>query len=402
MTIAYRTCGPGEVEAAIAAGELPFGDTVRPADAAYYAELVEPERTVLAEEAGRIVGVGAAMSHDCSVPGGPALPLCAVGLVSVLPTHRRRGVARSLVERLHRAAVERGEPLAGLMASESGIYGRFGYGVATHWAVREIATAHARLREPPAVAGRVRFVEPPEAVDLALRCLDALRAAVPGIPGRVDTRVRGHLTRDPDHWRSGAGARMLVAYEDRGLVAYRIKQAWTAGGPDHTLLVEDLVAVDDEALAGLWAYCLGVDLVGSVRAQCRPLDEPLVHLLADPRRLRDTVTDALWLRVLDVPAALEGRRYDADGGWTLEIDDDGPAAGRHALEVRDGAAAVTPAGGAPDVTLPADTLAAAYLGGARLTGYARAGRAVEHTPGALRGLDRALAWDPLPWCPFEL
>lgn len=213
MTIAYRsTCDPGEVEAAIAAGELPFGDTVRPADAAYYAELVEPERTVLAEEAGRIVGVGAAMSHDCSVPGGAALPLCAVGLVSVLPTHRRRGVARSLVERLHRAAAERGEPLAGLMASE------------------------------------------------------------PPFPASPAGSTRGSGATSPATPTTGAAGRGPACSSRTRTAASpnRIKQAWTAAGPDHTLLVEDLVAVDDEALAGLWAYCLGVDLVGSVRAQGRP------------------------------------------------------------------------------------------------------------------------------------
>ncbi len=403
MTITYRTPDSSEIAGVIAAGELPFGDVAHPEDVAFYSGVVEPERVIVAEEGGRIVGVGAALSYDLSVPGGDAVPLCGVGLVSVLPTHRRRGVASALLRQQHADAVARGEPLVGLMASESRIYGRFGYGIASHRADSEIATAHAALRTPVDVAGRVRFVEPGEAGDLTVACLKALRASTPGIPGGADARLRGRLQRDPEHWRDGAGARMLVAYEDRGLLAYRVKADWQPTGPAHTLLVTDLYALDDEALTGLWAYCLDLDLVATVRTWFRPVDEPLAHLLVDPRRLSTTVSDALWLRILDVPTALAGRRYDADGTWLLHVDDAaGLAQGTYRLEVRNGRAEVRPAPGRPDVTLPVDSLAAAYLGGTRLSGLARAGRVDEHTPGSVRSLDRALAWDPLPWTPFEI
>jgi predicted acetyltransferase len=402
MSVTYRSPAPDELDAVIAAAELPFGDVVQPADVAYVKEVIEVDRIVVAEDGGRIVGVGSAQSLDISVPGG-TLPLCAVGMVSVLPTHRRRGVASTLVRELHAQARARGEAAAGLMASESRIYGRFGYGVATRWVMRELPTAHAALRRPIDLAERVRFVDADEGSRILLDCFAALRATVPGIPGRVEDVVRGRLTRDPEHWRDGAGARMLVAFEDRGVVVYRVRQDWTPTGPNHTLVVSDLAARDDEALVGLWGYLLGVDLVSTVQAWGRPPDEPLPHLLVDPRRLRDTVIDGLWLRPLDVPALLAARRYDRDGAWVLAVTDpDGWGAGTYRLAVADGQARVEAADLDPDVTLPVAALGAAYLGDARLTGLARAGRAAEHTPGALRALDRALAWEPLPWCPIEL
>jgi predicted acetyltransferase len=401
MTITYRTPEADELDAVVAAAELPFGDVVQPADAEFFKEIVERERTIVADDAGRIVGVGAGLSYDLSVPGGD-VPMCAVGMISVLPTHRRRGIATALMRQLHAQAAERGEPVTALTASESRIYGRFGYAAATRWADVEIPSVHAALREPVDVAGRVRFVEPAEAADLTLACHAALRATVPGIPGGADSRIRGGFSRDPEHWREGAGARMLVAFEDRGVAAYRIKQDWQPTGPAHTLIISDLVARDDEVLAGLWAYCLSVDLVGTVKAGARPIDDPLSHLLVDPRRLSTTVTDGVWLRLLDVPAALAARRYDADGGWCVEVlDAFGPAGGTYRLDVRDGTATVEAVDDRPDVTLPVDSLAAAYLGDTRLTGLARAGRAAEHRAGALRALDRAFAWDPAPWCPFD-
>ena len=83
-------------------------------------------------EEGQIVGGAGAFPFELSVPGG-SLPCAGVTAVGVHPTHRRRGVLRSMMDAQLRDVHERGEPIAALWASEETIYGRFGYGIAS-WA----------------------------------------------------------------------------------------------------------------------------------------------------------------------------------------------------------------------------------------------------------------------------
>lgn len=393
---------PGEVGDFFDTGEVPFGDRPHQVDKDYWASLLELERALVVRDRGRIVAVTAALTMDVSVPGGGHVPMAGVTLVGVLPTHRRRGLAARLLAAVHDDARGRGEPLAGLWASESRIYGRFGYGTATRTARHTVATARAGYRDAADPRGRVRLVEPAEGVDLMLALHERERARTPGMVCRTEARVRGHLTRDPEHWREGAGARFLAAVDDRALTAYRVEQRWQQAGPAHRLHVSELYAGDDEAYALLWRYLLELDLVAEVRAVGRPVDEPLGHLLEDPRRLRTTTSDGLWLRLLDPAAVLAARRYDVDGSFVLEVvDPAGPAAGRWALAVDGGAGSCTPSSASPDATLPVDSLAAACLGGTSVRSLARAGRAAEHTDGALRRLDLTLSSDPQPWCPFE-
>ncbi|MGI8807217.1 MAG: sterol carrier protein domain-containing protein, partial [Acidimicrobiales bacterium] len=185
-----------------------------------------------------------------------------------------------------------------------------------------------------------------------------------------------------------------------GYVTYRVHGNWDGGLPGHTLAVEEIVAMSAEVRAGLWQYCFGVDLVGTVRAGNVPVDDPLRWMLADPRRLRVTaVNDFLWVRLLDVEAALAARTYGSDARLVLEVAD-GPCpgvAGRYRLDGGGGGPAeCRRTDELPEIALDAADLASAYLGGVRLTTLARAGLVAELVPGAVSRADAMFAGGPPP------
>src|SRR5260370_40294577 len=88
---------------------------------------------------------------------------------------------------------------------------------------------------------------------------------------------------------------------------------WDASGPNGTLRLGMLIAATAEAYASLWRHVLDVDLMARVSAEMRPVDEPLRFLLADSRQPKTRIEDGLWLRLVDVAAALAGRRYAVEG-----------------------------------------------------------------------------------------
>lgn len=296
----------------------------------------------------------------------------------------------------------RDEPLAGLFASEAVIYGRFGFGCAAGGLGLTIDTRRAAFARPPDLAGRMRLLDETDARETLPAIYEQARPRTPGMLSRSAARWEWAF-HDPEHLREGAGRQFVVADRDRGYARYRIKEDADPAGPAGTLRVLELVAVDDEALAGLWRYLLDVDLVVTVRASLRPVDELLPLLLTDPRQAVTGIVDGLWLRVLDVPTALAARTYAADGSLVLAVRDDFcPAvAGTYLLEARDGRGRCAPTGAAPHLSLEARDLGAVYLGGVRPSQLARAGRVTEHRPGALAHADRLFLSSPAPWCPFE-
>ena len=205
--------------------------------------------------------------------------------------------------------------------------------------------------------------------------------------------------------RDGASALFFVIHESEagqpdGYVEYRVKHDWSSGDPSGTLTVRELMAESVEAYRALWRYCLDVDLMTRIEAWPRPAEEPLFHLLADPRQLRRRVFDGLWLRLVDVPASLAGRRYAAQGGVVLEVRDAFCPwnEGRYELEGGPDGAQCRPTDREPDLLVEAGDLGACYLGGTRLQTLARAGRIHEERPGAVARAEAMFGWDPLPWC----
>jgi predicted acetyltransferase len=364
--------------------------------------LVELDRTRCAFEDGRLVGTCNAFGFELGVPGA-ALPASGTTQVSVLPTHRRRGILRRMV-RAHLDDVrERGEPLAALWASESSIYGRFGFGCAS-WAARmRIEREHAAFAEPFEPAGSVRAIERPEALALLPPIFERALLLRPGAFSRspVWWELRSAFERSPDRGPDQQFALYERGGEPRGYLRWRYRaRQHPIGLRASELEVIELQALDADAHRALWRFALDVDLVEHVEAWNQPTDDPVFFLLADPRRLETSVRDGLWLRLVDAPAALSARAYGAPGRLRFELLDELCPwnAGRYELEASERGAQCKRTSAEPELTLGAEELGAVYLGGHRLQTIARA-RRVLGSPETLRRADRLFAWDPLPWCP---
>jgi predicted acetyltransferase len=366
----------------------------------------ELDRSIAAFDAGRVVGTGGAYSMDLTLPGLATTPAGALTAIAVLPTHRRRGILRAMMLRHFEDVEARGEPLSVLYASESLIYGRFGYGAASLQAWYEIEARRAAFDRAPTPGGQVRLVEGEDALRLLPVVYDRHRRAQPGELSRSPARWEVEL-RDPE-WmrRPGMSGRYDVVYESEpgqvdGSASYRVHSTWADGLASGTAQVDELYALTAEAAAGLYRYCLDLDLVATVRLERRPVDEPLRFLLADARRLRTTeVTDGLWVRLLDVPGALAARCYAVAGELVLGVRDRLRPAndGCFLLEGGPDGAECHATRRPPELVCDVADLGAAYLGGTRLASLARAGRVLEQVPGALARADAMLAADPAPWC----
>jgi predicted acetyltransferase len=349
----------------------------------------------------RLVGVAGALPGALTVPGGAALPCSCVTWVGVLPTHRRRGVLRSMMSTLLADARTAGRPLAALWASESAIYGRFGYGAAaTGTSIALDASRPLALRIAPSTEAP-RLVERTEAITLLAPIYDRLRR--PGMLARTATWWDEMVLGPNPMWLPDdlTEARVVVL-GDAGYAIYRTRPDDEDAGRPGAVELQELVAQDAATEAALWDYLASIDLVRSVRAANRPPDDLLALLLADQDVLRRTEAyTSLWLRVVDVPAALEQRAWAADVDLTLAVGDElvPENAGTWRLTVAGGRARCTPAtdGAAPDLRLAVRDLGAAYLGGTPVTHLVAAGLAAEDAEGAAAALDAALH---TPFAPF--
>jgi predicted acetyltransferase len=383
--------------------EAAFGESVADGEAAEWRRNFEFDRSLAVFDGERIVGTGGAYSMELTLPGLTTVPVGGLTAIGVLPTYRRRGILRAMIDR-HLEDVEfRGEPLSVLNASESSIYGRFGYGVATWSSDLEIETTVAGFRDPPEVPGQVRMVETGEGEKLLPEFYDRARRSQPGELTRRP-EVWASYFRDPPWFRHGASRHYDVVYEDAGRidgwVSYRIEDQWVGPLPNNAVRVRELYALTPAARAALWRFALDLDLAGTVKMMNRPAQEPLGWLLADPRRLRVSHThDDLWVRLLDLPVALAARRYAIEGRLVLQVADRLRPAndGRFALDAGADGASCQPTRDEPDIVLGVDALGSAYLGGVRFTTMAAAGRIAERTPGALERADLMFSSNPLPW-----
>lgn len=403
MDIEITLVGGEDFESWIRAGHRAFGEHISAEEIEIHRTGFEPERSLAAMDDGAIVGTAAAMSLELTVPGG-AVAMAGVTDVGVAPTHRRRGILTQLMRRQLDDVRALGEPLAGLWASESVIYGRFGYGLATLATRVEIERPRSAFLRPVEDPGRIRLVERSEAAGLLPAVYDRARPGRPGMWSRTPKFWEGWLA-DPESWRDGASARWHAVHESQGVAdgyaLYRVKHDWAGGTPRSVLSISELIAASDAAYASLWRFCLDVDLIGRITAWPRPPDEAVRHLLADARALKMRVQDGMWLRLVDVPAALAARRYGAEGSLVIEVADGFCPwnEGRYALEGDPEGARCEPTRRNPDLALSANELGAAYLGGVRPSTLARAGRVEELRAGALRTADAMFGWDQDPWCP---
>jgi predicted acetyltransferase len=401
--IEIRAVGEDEFTAYLTATEHAFGG--RPSDEEVESErrVAELDRSLAAFDGSAIVGTSGAFSLRMTVPGGIE-PMAGVTLVGVLPTHRRRGILTAIMRRQLDDVRDRGEALAGLWASEGAIYGRFGFGIGTPAARITIDRRRAAFARPHRAAGEVRLVERAEAIARMPDSYDALRRDVPGMLERPGPWWV-HRFADPERWRDGASALFFALHEAGGAVdgyvVYNVKGNWDTGMAAHKVFVSELVASSAPAYADLWRFCFDMDLVGTVEAWPRPMDEPLLHMLAEPRALGQRWSDGLWLRLVDVPRALAARRYAAGDSVSFAVRDAFCPwnEGTVTLEAGADGASCRASTGTPDLGVDVTDLGMAFLGGTRFSSLARAGRVDEHTSGALARADAMFGWDPGPWCP---
>jgi len=366
-------------------------------------EITEFDRTLAFFEGPEIVATAGIFSYEMTVPGG-ALPCAGVTRVSVLSTHRRRGLLTGMMRRQLDDMHQRGEPLAALYASEAPIYGRFGYGLATYQAAVEIDRSHAAFAKELSASGRLAMVDVPTAVGAFTRIWEQARRNQPGML-RLDERWMRSELADLELHREGASPHYRVLYQTddnpSGFAVYRIKLAWDASGPNGALRLEMLVAATAEAYAALWRHLLDVDLMARVSAEMRPVDEPLRFLLADSRQPKTRIEDGIWLRLVDVERALAGRRYAVDGGLVLRVHDQFCPwnDGQFELNGGPGGAEARRTTASPDLELDVAELGAVYLSGNRFRALQQARQIKELRPDSVARADAMFATDRAPWCP---
>jgi predicted acetyltransferase len=352
----------------------------------------------------------ASRATELTVPGHASVTGWAISAVSVAPTHRRRGIARAMLEAELRTADALGVPVAILTVSEATIYDRFGFAPAV-WAADWTIDTRRAAWAGSAPSGRVHFVTLEQLREEGLALVERVRLDTPGqieFSGHLWERLLGLNGDSP---KPDRGLR-FVRYDDsagrpQGFAVYRVVES-PAGMPARTLQVQYLVAANPGAYAGLWRFLLEMDLVTEVHASLRSVDEPFVWCITDARAARKaSERDHLWARILDPEAALSARRYAAPGRIMLEVEDAlGFAAGQFLLDIAvDGSASVTrldATGAAPcDITaavaLRVNELSALYLGGVSAVTLARAGRITELTQAAAAALDASFRGTVVPW-----
>ncbi|HLZ31747.1 MAG TPA: GNAT family N-acetyltransferase [Chloroflexota bacterium] len=379
-------------------------------EAAYRRDVLDQDlgRTLAAVDtergAHRVAGTLFSYPAELTLPGGTCLIADAVTAITVLPTHRRRGLLTRLLGTDLRAARERGEPAAILIAAEYPIYGRFGFGPATEQATYTVATAVAEFRRSP--DGAVDFLPPAEMREVAPRIFDQFRRRRPGQIDRQLARWDTRLGLRESPWGRPDHPLRCAVFTDpqrdiQGYLLYRVDGTWDRRLPTGKLEVVELMALTPDAYLGLWRYCCEVDLVAEVTAGMRCIDEPLPWLLHNPRAAlpRTQRADLLWLRPLDVPATLAARRYASAGRLVIEVSDPlNLCAGRFVIEGSPDGATCRPTDASADLRMGIAALGSLVLGGANLHVMAEAGAIDEQRPGALAAADALFHWPVTPWC----
>lgn len=400
MDLELRTLEEQEWEAHQRVLTLAFSEDLDPTEGSLIRKIVEFDRTLGVFDRGTMVGTGSIASLEMAVPGAMA-PVAAVTAIGVVPTHRRRGILTAIMRRQFEDVHDGKESLAALFASEGPIYQRFGYGMGGPMGTFSINTRMSAFVRPYEPRGEVHILERDEAMKAIKPVYEEARKRWPGMLDRPggwwDYRLHEHQHGTRDY--SGFFFAVHEGQELDGYVFYRVKDRWDDEGPNSLMDVEELVALTDDAYAALWRQCFDTDLVRRVEGWKRPADDPILHMLAEPRAMQFKVRDGLWVRLVDVRPALEARRYSTEGRVVFEVRDALCPwnEGRVQLDGGPDGAKARSTDAEPDLVVDVADLGAVYLGGVSFHTLARAGRVVEATPGATRTADSMFGWQPGPW-----
>lgn len=404
MAYRVRACrSPEELAQAWGAIGHYFGWVPDSDDVERYGRLLPAERTHAVFDDGRVVAGGGVLAFDLTVPGPAAVPCAGVTVVGTLPTHRRRG----LLTRLMRAQLDdihrRGEPIAALYASEETIYGRYGYGLASLRQEFRLPRTWAALRaDAPPRSGAVRLVALEEAGRVFPRIYERVRRTTPGFLSRSpDWWELRRLWDDPERRPSGGGPYNYALYELDGRASayaiYRLVQREEDGRWTRRLNVIEALGAEVAGTREIWRFLFGIDWVDEILAWHLPLDHPLLLMVARLDRLDLGVETGLWIRLVDVGAALSARGYAADGRVTFEVADAFGSWNEGVWTLEGGVARRSRR--AVDLRLDVTALGATYLGGFSFAQLARAGLVEEVRRGAAARADAMFATDRAPWCP---
>jgi predicted acetyltransferase len=377
-----------------------FGNENTTEDAERFAQWIEVDRMHVAWEDGTIVGGAGALTYRMSVPGGGWVNAAGTTVVGVLPTHRRRGVLRAMMNAQLDDSRTRGDAVAYLWASEGTIYPRFGFGLASRMGEVTLARERTAFAQPFEPRGTVRIVDLEEAARTFPPLYEQVFAQRPGMFARNkawwETR---RLFDNPERRRGGPLHRALLELDGQpaGYALYRVAQDWVAGSSSGTITVQEVITPTRDAARELWRWMLDFDWTSRFTVNLLPLDHELFLLLAEPRRLNFQINDGVWVRILDVPAALSGRTFAGDGEIVLELADS--LFPENAGRWRVSAAGIERTDAAADIRADITALGSVYLGGFTFANLVRSFRADELTDGAAVRADALFATGIEPWCP---
>lgn len=400
MTVEIRTITDDEVVAFRTAMIATFGDDVDsdPAGPDRFRATIDRAQVWAAFDGGTIVATAGTYDLGLGIPGYATIRMAGLTMVSVRPTHRRRGLLRQLMAKHLDDARARSYPISGLWASEATIYGRFGYGVAAESDAVELEDANSIAVAAGRELDDVEWIDEARARELLPAIYARTTAERPGVLRRSEPWWRERRFLEAPFVREGMSKRRYVlarrGADAVGYIVYRQNGGFSAGRPTGKVSINELVAADTRAEATLWRFALGMDLFPTVTWWNMPVDGVLPHLISDLRRLKRRRTDTLWLRIEDVAATLAARRYVSDGALRFGLDD-GTA---WDLVVEEGRARCTSTTRTPDLRVDRQTLGALFLGGASAHRLARA-ELISGDVAAIATADRLFTWPIAPWCP---
>ncbi len=401
IPITLRDVTPDEFDSVFEFVQYAFHEAAEEAAREAEAWVWEADRTIGVFDGDRQVGNAGIFTRDITVPGGP-IPVACVTAVAVAATHTRRGIlTRMMRHQLNQLHDEGREPVAALWASESVIYGRFGYGSAGSHARLKTSIREVRLKHPvPPAERRIRLSPVTDT---------KARAEIAAVYERFRTTTVGHTNRNEGWWnyrlRDGSPPRLTIALHDGddgpdGYVIYDIREHTDLTGPQYELKVQEFVAETPQAHDALWSFLFGVDLVSTITWRVSPSDAPLRYLVDHRSRVTVDIGHNLWVRLVDVDRALAARRYAAPVDVVFEVTDELCPwnAGRWRLVGGPDGARCEATDDPADLALSSTELGAAYLGGTTLASMASVGLVRELRPGALRAASVAFAEPRPPYC----
>ncbi|WP_370011653.1 GNAT family N-acetyltransferase [Nocardia cyriacigeorgica] len=386
--IVIRSARPDDGDAILLLLETCFATRTSAVENEQIPRIFPPEQALVAEAGGRVVGHTQSTTMTLTVPGGREVDVTGIAGVAVAPTHRRRGILRAMYTEQHRRTEAAGLPLTIFTASEGSIYGRFGYGpTVVEKAIRVDRRRAAFLPMVPDPGG-VELIPLRAAQERIRDVYDRWRRLVPGAQVRPDGAWAIRFA-DPERFRGGGTDLFSLVHPD-GYALYRYRH----GADGSVVEVSELRAITTDAHAALWRVLLGLDLIDRIEAVVTD-DDPLPYLLTDPRQVRTTGRfDGLWLRLMDIPAALTARAYAADLDVVLAVHDPfREAGGTFALRVRDGVAECAPTDRDADLELGIDVLGSMYLGAHPARAFAAANRLRAKDSGLVRAMEQAFSAD---------